>query len=280
MIIGTHVMIQSKDAAADMAFMRDVLKFPVVDAGGGFMIYGVPATDLAVHTSTENDKHQLYLMCDDVKKLVAQLSAKRIGCGPIQELGWGSLTEITLFGGGKLSAYQPHHPRPPHPGEKAPSPVAADSGPRACAHDLLGVGHLLERGDDGQPGFTHEEDAGIEKPARPGQSQHDGEPAGGRPDQGDDRDADARGHEEADREVERGQGGSQQTDSRGQVRELAPDESHAARVRPRRRARAAGALRLGREHANAIHDAADAIGRGERERAPGRDQHGGSDHGS
>ena len=35
MIIGAHVMLHSRDEAADRAFLSDVLKFGSVDAGGG-----------------------------------------------------------------------------------------------------------------------------------------------------------------------------------------------------------------------------------------------------
>jgi hypothetical protein len=49
MIIGAHIMIQSRDDGADKAFLADVLKLSSVDAGGGFPIFGVPPTEVAVH---------------------------------------------------------------------------------------------------------------------------------------------------------------------------------------------------------------------------------------
>jgi len=112
MITGAHVIIYSKDADKDRDFIRDVLEFPHVDAGHGWLIFALPPAEVAVHPGEENGAHQLYLMCDDVKELVAELKKKKVKCGPISEERWGSLTHIRLPGGGELGVYQPRHPRP------------------------------------------------------------------------------------------------------------------------------------------------------------------------
>jgi hypothetical protein len=39
MINGSHIVIYSKDPEADRAFFRDLLKFPSVDAGQGWLIF-------------------------------------------------------------------------------------------------------------------------------------------------------------------------------------------------------------------------------------------------
>ena len=39
MINGAHVVLYSKDADADRAFLRDVLEFPHVDVGEGWLIF-------------------------------------------------------------------------------------------------------------------------------------------------------------------------------------------------------------------------------------------------
>ena len=44
-IIGVHAMIFTKDAEADRAFLRDVLKFKHVDAGDGWLIFALPPTE-------------------------------------------------------------------------------------------------------------------------------------------------------------------------------------------------------------------------------------------
>lgn len=51
MIIGVHTIIYSKDAEADKAFFRDVLQLTNVDVGHGWLIFGLPPSELAVHPS-------------------------------------------------------------------------------------------------------------------------------------------------------------------------------------------------------------------------------------
>jgi hypothetical protein len=112
MIIGAHSIIYSRDADADRAFLRDVLAFPSVDVGQGWLIFGLPPAEVAVHPGEENDEHELYLMCDDVAGFVAGLTKQGIACGPVLNRGWGLLTKVTLPGGGKLGVYEPRHARP------------------------------------------------------------------------------------------------------------------------------------------------------------------------
>jgi catechol 2,3-dioxygenase-like lactoylglutathione lyase family enzyme len=111
MINGAHAIIYSKDADADRAFFRDVLGFPNVDAGGGWLIFGLPPSEVAVHPGT-NSEHEFYLICDDVEALIADMKKRKVKCGPIHEERWGRLTEVSLPGGGKLGIYEPKHPRP------------------------------------------------------------------------------------------------------------------------------------------------------------------------
>ena len=112
MIIGAHSVIFSTDPEADRAFLRDVLELPNVDVGEGWLIFGLPPAEVAVHPSEKNDVHELYLMCDDVAALVAEMSRRGVACAPVKDLGWGLLTRVTLPGGGALGIYQPRHARP------------------------------------------------------------------------------------------------------------------------------------------------------------------------
>jgi hypothetical protein len=111
-ITGIHLVIYSKDTEADKAFFRDILKLTNVDVGHGWLIFGLPPSELAVHPSSENDHHEIYLMCGDIKTLVRQMSKQKIVCSEIQHQGWGQLVQLTLPGGGKLGVYQPRHARP------------------------------------------------------------------------------------------------------------------------------------------------------------------------
>ena len=112
MITGAHSIIYSKSPDVDRAFLRDVLELPNVDVGDGWLIFGLPPAEVAVHPSDENDVHEFYLICDDVEALVAEMRRREIACAPVRNLGWGLLTQVTLPGGGQLGVYQPRHARP------------------------------------------------------------------------------------------------------------------------------------------------------------------------
>jgi catechol 2,3-dioxygenase-like lactoylglutathione lyase family enzyme len=110
MIFGAHVIVYSKDADADRAFLRDVLGFSSVDAGHGWLIFALPPAEAAVHPAEANDRHELYFMCDDLKAEIAALAKKRVECSKVHEERWGSITKIRLPGGGQVGLYQPKHP--------------------------------------------------------------------------------------------------------------------------------------------------------------------------
>jgi hypothetical protein len=112
MINGAHSIIYSQNPEADKAFLRDVLRLKNVDVGHGWLIFGLPPSELAVHPAEKNDIHEFYLMCDDIKSFVAEMESHKIACSPISDQRWGLLTQITLPGGGKLGVYEPRHPRP------------------------------------------------------------------------------------------------------------------------------------------------------------------------
>ena len=112
MIIGAHSILYSKSPGADRDFLRDVLALPNVDAGDGWLIFGLPPAELAVHPSDRNDVHEFYFMCKDVRAFVAAMEKRQVKCGPVQDQGWGLLTQLTLPGGGKIGVYEPRHARP------------------------------------------------------------------------------------------------------------------------------------------------------------------------
>ena len=112
MINGAHAIIYSKNADADREFLRDVLGLPHVDVGHGWLIFGLPPAEVAVHPDEENGTHELYLMCEDIDKFVAEMRSRGIECSEVNSMGWGMLSQITLPGGGQLGVYQPRHARP------------------------------------------------------------------------------------------------------------------------------------------------------------------------
>ena len=110
MIFGAHVIVYSKDAAADRAFFRDVLGFSSVDAGDGWLIFALPPAEVAVHPAEGTDRHELFLVARDLKAEISALRSKGIHCSEVQEARWGSITRIQLPGGGELGIYQAKHP--------------------------------------------------------------------------------------------------------------------------------------------------------------------------
>ena len=112
MINGGHVIIYSKDAEADKAFIKNVLKFPYVDVNQGWLIFKLPPAEIAVHPSDENDRHEFYLMTDDLDLEIGNLKKAGVSCDAVSQQGWGRSTRIALPGGGTLGLYQPRHQRP------------------------------------------------------------------------------------------------------------------------------------------------------------------------
>lgn len=111
-INGGHVIVYSRDAEADRAFFRDVLEYPHVDAGGGWLVFKLPPTEIAVHPADGPGSQELYLMCDDVDATVAELTARGVEfTEPVTEARWGRLTRLRLPGGGELGMYEPRHER-------------------------------------------------------------------------------------------------------------------------------------------------------------------------
>lgn len=111
-ITGAHAVIYSSDAEADRAFLRDVVGFPFVDVGHGWLIFALPPAEIAVHPAESGEAHELYLMVDDVSEFTSSMAARGVTCSAPQELRWGVLTQVQLPSGGKLGVYQPRHARP------------------------------------------------------------------------------------------------------------------------------------------------------------------------
>ena len=52
MINALHTLIYASDPEAARAFFRDVLQFPGVDAGGGWLIFRTGPSETGVHPSS------------------------------------------------------------------------------------------------------------------------------------------------------------------------------------------------------------------------------------
>jgi hypothetical protein len=112
MITGAHTILYSSNPEADRAFFRDVLRLKNVDAGEGWLIFGLPPAELAVHPGETRSSQEFYLLCDDIEVFIQEMTRHKIAHTPVQRPAWGLLTTITLPGGGQLGVYQPRHARP------------------------------------------------------------------------------------------------------------------------------------------------------------------------
>jgi predicted enzyme related to lactoylglutathione lyase len=114
MITGMHAIVFSPAAEKVRAFFSDVLGFPSVDAGGGWLIFGMAPAEVAIHPAEGERRHEIYLMCDDIHGTLAELSAKgaEISSG-VTDQGWGLLATIRLPDGSDLPIYEPRHASPP-----------------------------------------------------------------------------------------------------------------------------------------------------------------------
>ena len=109
MINGAHLLIYTTNPDADRAFVRDVLGFRSVDAGGGWLIFALPPGEVAFHPG-ERQAAELYLMCDDLNATIAWLEKKHVRCGEVATERWGIRTTIRMPSGAEIGLYQPTHP--------------------------------------------------------------------------------------------------------------------------------------------------------------------------
>jgi hypothetical protein len=112
MITGAHSILYSSDTKADVNFFKNVLKFTNVDVGHGWLIFGLPPSEIAIHPAAENGIYEFYLLCDDINAFIKEMADNEISCSPVETQRWGNITHLTLPGGGKLGVYEPKHARP------------------------------------------------------------------------------------------------------------------------------------------------------------------------
>ena len=111
MINGFHVLMFSRDAAADRAFLRDVLGWPFIEdePGTDWLIFKAPPTEVGVHPSDGEPVAEPYLMCDDLDATVADLAGQGVAVSEPQQLGFGRLVFVSMPSGARLGLYQPSH---------------------------------------------------------------------------------------------------------------------------------------------------------------------------
>jgi predicted enzyme related to lactoylglutathione lyase len=114
MITAVHTLIYADDAERARTFFRDVLGWPHVDAGGGWLIFNTGASELGVHPTEGmniGEHHQVALMCDDIEATVDELRAKGVEfTRGVRDDGFGLTAMFVVPGGGEMELYEPRHP--------------------------------------------------------------------------------------------------------------------------------------------------------------------------
>jgi catechol 2,3-dioxygenase-like lactoylglutathione lyase family enzyme len=116
-IAGAHTLVYAEDAEKARAFFRDVLGFPRVDAGEGWLIFALPPGELGVHPGPGWGRavgdHELFFMCHDVERTVEELERKGVEfVSPISDEGYGLVTRFKVPGVGEVGLYEPKHASP------------------------------------------------------------------------------------------------------------------------------------------------------------------------
>lgn len=107
MLTGIHALLYSSDPDATRAFFRDVLELKSVDAGRGWLIFALPPAELGIHPVDGERGVEVYLMCDDLIRTLADLAKHGVEVTqPASEQRWGTVRA----GGAELGLYQAKHP--------------------------------------------------------------------------------------------------------------------------------------------------------------------------
>ena len=115
-ITGTHILLYTTKPDELRAMLRDVFGFKHVDAGGGWLIFSLPPSELGVHpnegpTWDSGVRHQFTLMCDNIGATVAELKGKGVEVlGEPADESYGITVMLNLPGDCKVMLYEPRHP--------------------------------------------------------------------------------------------------------------------------------------------------------------------------
>lgn len=122
MINALHSLLYAEDPDAARAFFRDVLQFPAVDSGGGWLIFRTGPSETGVHPSSwehegqaggTDQRFDMSLMCDDLASTMDELRGRGASFeGEVTEQPWGSTVQLVVPGAGTITLYQPKYPSP------------------------------------------------------------------------------------------------------------------------------------------------------------------------
>jgi hypothetical protein len=110
-VTGAHVLIYTSETETVRGIFRDVFGWEHLDAGGGWLIFALPPAELAIHPTERHARHELTLMCDDIRTTMHALRAKGIEFdGEPTDEGFGIVATMRLPGGVEVLLYEPRHP--------------------------------------------------------------------------------------------------------------------------------------------------------------------------
>lgn len=114
MIRGLHGMFYSPEAEELRAFLRDKLRFPFSDVGGGWLIFDMPEADLGCHPTGPGEAaagtHELSFYCDDIEGTMAELKGRGVEfLQDVEDQGYGLVTYFSMPGGVKVQLYEPRY---------------------------------------------------------------------------------------------------------------------------------------------------------------------------
>ena len=139
MIRGLHGLFYSSDADATRAFMRDALRLPFSDVGGGWLIFDLPEGDVGVHPIDEGggppaNTHDVSFYCDDIHGTVADLRARGVELkSDPQDHGYGWVTHFTMPGGVEVQLYEPKYEKSAGSKPAAQEPAAKTAAKQQAA---------------------------------------------------------------------------------------------------------------------------------------------------
>jgi Glyoxalase/Bleomycin resistance protein/Dioxygenase superfamily len=115
MIRGVHTMFYSSEPDAFRAFLRDKLKFPFTDVGGGWLIFAMPEADMGCHPAEDKEggasgTPSISFYCTDIQKTVAELKSRGVEfTKPVIDQGYGLVTYFKVPGGFEIQLYEPRY---------------------------------------------------------------------------------------------------------------------------------------------------------------------------
>ncbi len=110
-ITGIHASFASPAAHEIRAFLRDVLRLPYTDIGGGFLVFDVPDAEVAAAEST-SVAHDISFSCDDIEATIGELRSHGVRfANGIDDEVWGRRTFFDMPGGTRVMLYEPKYTR-------------------------------------------------------------------------------------------------------------------------------------------------------------------------